>query len=206
MKANNAQAGATLIIVLALLLVMTLLGMMVVRGTLMGERMGANMYDRSLAFQQAESAMRQAEANVRHQIISRGMGWSIGVKCGEDSNTAAGGITDSLCAFPSNAFSGGGAACPDAGAKTNCWFNAADTLGAGNNSPVNAPPQYYVQFMGVRNTAIDLGLDSSANSSQYGGNPGVIREAVFRIVSRSHDPAAAPGRSVVVLQASIVAR
>ena len=56
------QRGVVLVIVLILLLVMTLLGLASVRGTLMEERMGANQFDRSLAFQAAEAALREGEA------------------------------------------------------------------------------------------------------------------------------------------------
>lgn len=55
------ESGISLIVVLLLLLVMTLLGLAVLRGTLLEERMSANMYDRSLAFQVAEGALRDAE-------------------------------------------------------------------------------------------------------------------------------------------------
>lgn len=55
------QTGISLIVVLLLLLVMTLLGLAVLRSTLMEERMSANMYDRSLAFQATEGALREAE-------------------------------------------------------------------------------------------------------------------------------------------------
>lgn len=56
------QEGVVLAVVLILLLVMTLLGLASLRGTLMEERMGAYQYDRSLAFQAAEAALREGEA------------------------------------------------------------------------------------------------------------------------------------------------
>jgi type IV pilus assembly protein PilX len=55
------QRGAILFIALILLLVMTLLILASVRGTVMQERMASNLYDRSLAFQAAEAALREAE-------------------------------------------------------------------------------------------------------------------------------------------------
>ncbi len=55
------QRGISLLIVLVLLLIMTLLGLAILRNTMMEERMTANMYERSLAFQAAESALRQGE-------------------------------------------------------------------------------------------------------------------------------------------------
>lgn len=59
---HGRQRGASLIVVLILLLVMTLLGLAVLRNTTLEERMTANLYDRSLSFQAAESALRQGEA------------------------------------------------------------------------------------------------------------------------------------------------
>ncbi|KGM50988.1 hypothetical protein N792_13025 [Lysobacter concretionis Ko07 = DSM 16239] len=57
-----AQRGIALVVVLILLLVMTLLGLAAMRGTLMEERMSANLLDRSLAFQAVEAALREGEA------------------------------------------------------------------------------------------------------------------------------------------------
>lgn len=58
----HAQRGVSLVIVLILLLIMTLLGLAVLRSTLLEERMAANLTDRSLSFQAAEAALREAEA------------------------------------------------------------------------------------------------------------------------------------------------
>lgn len=58
----HTQSGVSLVIVLILLLIMTLLGLAVLRSTLLEERMTANLFDRSLSFQAAEAALREAEA------------------------------------------------------------------------------------------------------------------------------------------------
>jgi type IV pilus assembly protein PilX len=55
------QRGAALFMVLMLLLVMTVLVLASMRGTVLQERMTANTYDRSLAFQAAEAALREGE-------------------------------------------------------------------------------------------------------------------------------------------------
>src|SRR5690606_30502218 len=108
-RVPSRQRGASLVVVLILLLVMTLLGLAVLRGTLLEERMSANMFDRSLAFQQAESALREAEGAVRDAVLAGGNGWVIGVKCGNDPDTGGlAGIDDSKCgATPPNVFTGG---------------------------------------------------------------------------------------------------
>lgn len=61
MKVRERERGAILFLALILLLVMTVLILSSVRGTVLQERMAANLYDRSLAFQAAEAALREAE-------------------------------------------------------------------------------------------------------------------------------------------------
>jgi type IV pilus assembly protein PilX len=58
------QRGATLVVVLILLLVMTLLGLASLRSTVLEERMTSNLLDRSLGFQVAEAGLREAEATL----------------------------------------------------------------------------------------------------------------------------------------------
>lgn len=60
--AGRKQRGVSLVVVMILLLVMTLLGLAVMRGTLLEERMSANLYDRGMSFQAAEAALREGEA------------------------------------------------------------------------------------------------------------------------------------------------
>ena len=55
------QRGMSLLTVLLLLLIMTLLGLASLRSVIMQERMSSNMLDRSVGFQVAESALREAE-------------------------------------------------------------------------------------------------------------------------------------------------
>lgn len=57
----GAQKGAILVIALLLLLVMTLLGLAAMQTTRLEERMAGNMRDVNIAFQGAESGLRDAE-------------------------------------------------------------------------------------------------------------------------------------------------
>ena len=68
---RRRQSGVALIVVLILLMVMTLLGLASLRGTLMEERMSANLFDRSLAFQAAGSALREGEARAGAAMFER---------------------------------------------------------------------------------------------------------------------------------------
>lgn len=62
------QAGAALIVALIMLLVMTLLGVTIARTTTMQERMAGNLRNKSIAFETAETALREGEDWVEDQI------------------------------------------------------------------------------------------------------------------------------------------
>lgn len=176
----NQQQGMSLVVVLILMLVMTIVGLAVIRGTVLRERMSANMYDRSLSFQAAESALREAEEAVRLAVVA---GQSIGTDCSAP--------TTACPVPPANAYTGGGAG----------WVNAADTQ---HNSA--GAPQYQVQYLGQRDSIDTLALGNSANEAQYGGSGGVVVESMYRIIVRSHDAALNPDRAVVVLQSNIAVK
>lgn len=121
--AGRPQQGAALIVVLILLLVMTLLGLTILRSTLMEERMSANLRDRSLSFQAAEAALREGEELAQANLPA----------AFPNSGCNAG-----LCSTPNpnnterwldNSFNG--------------WRNAATSVGA-----ITATPQFIVEYMG----------------------------------------------------------
>jgi len=61
---QTKQAGATLIVSLLILLVMTLLGVTAMQTNILEEKMSGNSKDVSLSLQAAEAALREAEAYV----------------------------------------------------------------------------------------------------------------------------------------------
>jgi type IV pilus assembly protein PilX len=75
----HRQRGIALIVVLILLVVMSLLAIVSLRGTLMEERMSANMMDRSLSFQAAEAALREGEALAATKPVLPASGCNNGV-------------------------------------------------------------------------------------------------------------------------------
>ena len=60
-KLSCRQKGAALVVSLILLLIMTIIGVTSLRTTTLEEKMAGNMRDKSLAFQAAEAALRDAE-------------------------------------------------------------------------------------------------------------------------------------------------
>jgi type IV pilus assembly protein PilX len=63
-RAAGAQRGVVLVVALVLLAIMSLVGLNAMRSVSSEERMAGHTYDRSVSFQAAESALREAEAVV----------------------------------------------------------------------------------------------------------------------------------------------
>jgi len=125
--ATSSQRGVTLIICLILLLVMSLLGVAAIKGVAMEERMAGQSYDRSLAFQATEAALREAELLLEAKPADPVSGCNL-----------VG--TLMLCATP---------ATTDTPRWENStftsWANAA-TIGTGT---LAVTPQYFVEFLGT---------------------------------------------------------
>ena len=175
-----AQQGAVLLFALVLLLIMTVLGLTSIRGVGLQQRMATNLYDRDLALQAAEAALSAAEAAIILNSDPVGM-----VDCSPTS-------IQSCEAVPANTFQN----------DNTGWVNIAPQYEV--NAAANlGTPQYYIQLMGRGETGIAFGQYSSANSVQYGVNPGVFGEQYYRITARSSNPADVQDRALVVLQATV---
>ena len=122
---RSHQHGAALMVVLMLLLIMSLLGIASLRSTLMEERMSAGMYDRSLSFQAAEAALREAEA------IAQGA---------PTFPTTAGTCSSGLCSALTQSGDG----------TEDRWKNTAFSAWQDGSSvgSATAAPQYIIEFMG----------------------------------------------------------
>lgn len=180
---RREQRGVALVVSLILLVLATLIGLASVRGTNLQERMSANMYDRSLAFQRAESALRAAEEAIR---LNGAIADLKGVDC-----SAAAGVPCPV--IPDNTFSG----------TSGNWV-AVDSSHDVNDARTPGTPEYFVQFMGIGRSESSLDLDSNADYAAYGGDGGQVDNiAFYRITARSSAPADAVERSIVVLQATV---
>lgn len=67
---STKQSGAVLFISLIILLIMTLLGITGMQTTILEEKMAGNYRDQTIAFQAAESTLRDAEKDIRSSRIS----------------------------------------------------------------------------------------------------------------------------------------
>ncbi|WP_421866889.1 pilus assembly PilX family protein [Motiliproteus sp.] len=68
-KKRQAQQGVTLIVCLIILVVLTLIGVGSIRDTTLEEKMAGNLRNRNLAFQAAESALREGENYIETVVV-----------------------------------------------------------------------------------------------------------------------------------------
>jgi type IV pilus assembly protein PilX len=175
----SRQRGVALIIALILLVVATLIGLAASRGTMLQSRMSGNTFDRSLAFQRSESALRAAEAAITAN-------WEITALNGVDCSPAS----LAQCAIvPADAFNGTSAN----------WINVGTTYDVNSNLAAGVP-QYQIHLIGTGTADNSFGASSNANSANYGSNAGPDNVAFYRVTARSSNPALSGGRAIVVLQ------
>ncbi|MDQ8024373.1 MAG: PilX N-terminal domain-containing pilus assembly protein [Moraxellaceae bacterium] len=167
------QRGIALLVVLILLLIMTLLGLASLRGTLLEERMSGNLFDRSLAFQAAETALRQGEAIAANPatVIPSG-------------STCASGV----CGPPTAGL--------DRSLGTTGWANAAALTGNTLAVPNASDLQYLVEYLGEYNTTAKCDQILGPNGKPK--DP-LCKAKLFRI-SAKYESA---GRASVILQSAL---
>lgn len=179
---RTQQQGISLLIVLILLLVMSILGIAVLRSSAMQERMAANLYDRSIAFQTAEAALRQVQFAVLGNTAIEGLQYgktlaelrtaSLPVFC------AADGICDQT-ASPR---------------ETPVWKTGTVTLADGKQASYT----YTIEYLGTGKGSTVQGVCETT----YGQNSYQCQRPMFRVTARGYGP----GRALATLQANIVSR
>ncbi|MDA1073999.1 MAG: PilX N-terminal domain-containing pilus assembly protein [Proteobacteria bacterium] len=153
------ERGVVLFIALVFLLVLTIAGVSSVQTTSLEERMARNTHDSVLAFQAAESALREAEAFVRNNVSST----APFTPAGNNGLWSAAAYTDQ-----------------DRWLVANVW-NDGSSLSRQTNSSlalVAAQPRYIVEWVATveRETNANL-IDSSYNAVSD-------RVEIFRITAR----------------------
>lgn len=180
---QSDQRGVALVVALLLLVVITLVGLAAVRGTIMQQKMAANLFDRQIAFQSAEAAMRAAAARIaaNPNDIAR--------------NCQAGGI---VC--PANPFD-------DTTLDPGKVIQVSSGTAAGQfviSSVAASQPQYVIENMGNwYDPNSSTGYNQSANAHNYGAQGTSATVVYYRVTARSGNPAVVGDRAVVVLQAMI---
>lgn len=196
----DRQRGATLLIALVLLVVMTLLGLSSIRSTSMQERMGANLYDRSLAFQAVESALREAEATISINTVVTN---SNGLYCPPNGIPPSCAVPGPSATQSATSGSGGGTAPPevvfverwkDTGTQWTAasgWWNSVDSAMKARLGGTNRRPEYIIEYMGEAEDGTGCGRrnDTSCRGPRYrvtarmpevDGLPNVILQTSYR--------------------------
>lgn len=180
------QRGVALVVALILLVVITLVGLAAVRGTIMQQKMASNLYDRQIAFQGAEAAMRAAAALV-----------------GSNPGIIARNCQASSVVCLTNPFN-------DPGLPSGSIHTVATGTAAGQFTVAgvaSGQPQYVVENMGNWvDTGSSTGFNQSANAQNYGAQGTSTTAVYYRITARSGDPAVVGDRAVVMLQAMVKQR
>lgn len=179
---RSRQRGVALAVALILLVVITLVGLAAVSGTIMQQKMSANFYDRQVAFQSTEAAMRQAALAIQATTTAAPAGFY------DCSTPASSSTAANTC--QSNPFTDPNV--PSSNIKT----VAASAYDAGNM--VASKPQYIVQYMG--NFPMPAPPVKQTSHTSYGGSSIKPTADFYRITARSGDPAVIGGRASVVLQ------
>lgn len=180
---GGRQQGIALVVALLLLVVVVLVGFAAIRGTIMQQKMAANLYDRQVAFQSAEAAIRVATARILTNPgdIAR--------------NCQAGGV---YC--QANPFN-------DPNFDSTKIVTVAKGTAAGQYTASGAAasqPQYVIENMGNwYDPSSSTGYNQSANAHNYGAQGTSTNVVYYRVTARSGNPEAIGNRAVVVLQAMI---
>jgi type IV pilus assembly protein PilX len=67
---HNNQKGATLIVALIMLLLLTIIGMASINDTNLQEKMAGNLREKNIAFQAAEAALRKGEETFKDKFVT----------------------------------------------------------------------------------------------------------------------------------------
>ena len=171
-QSQAKQQGVVLAVALIMLVLITLLSVSAMRSTIMEERMASNSHNNNLAFQMAETALRQAEgllnANPNALSVDKGRTQQVGgwqkVSCEV--------VLDSVDFYDEDNWRP-----PPPASAPACYY-----IGNADNAMSN-PPQYFIEFL-------------HAKTPQDATNP-EPRECFYRITARGYG---ADQNSVAMLQ------
>jgi type IV pilus assembly protein PilX len=158
--ALHRQQGASLVIALMFLIVLTILGLVSVRSSTLHERMAGNDRDRAIAFEAAEAALRDAEVDILDNLTPASP---------FDEDCTNGLCTPATIATPNW--------------QQVAWDDATsrvygDASGAGDYPvDVDQPPRYIVELLPDLPAGAGNSLNANVRSSTSGGT-------AYRITAR----------------------
>ena len=193
-SSRRLQRGAALIVALILLIVITLVGLAAIGTTILQNKAASNQYDRQVAFQSAEAAMRVATALIPNNpgLIARNCQTG-GTVCQANPFTDATLPAGSIHTVTANPASGG-----SSGSASATTFTASAVAAM--------QPQYVIEGMGnYVDPTVNTGFGNTANSRNYGVQGGSTTSIYYRITTRSCNPSDSrcSSRAIVTLQSVV---
>lgn len=185
------QDGIALIMAIIMLIIATLAGIAGIRSSSLQEKLSGNLYDRAIALQAAEAALKAAETQIITTDRTALLADSKIVNCTQAATNCP--------PIPSNTFS----YTDTAGWTT---LNNATTTNASLKADTN--PQYFIQYLGLKNSNAVTDTSQSANPLQYGATGGGSgsdspQNATYRVVARSSQPTANNDRSIALVSSLV---
>ncbi len=171
------QRGAVLVMALLMLFVLTLIGVSSINTTTMEEKMSGNTLNRHLAFQAAESVLREAEKFIQAAII---------IPTAQFSDAGLGGLY-TLGNGPSSTE-----------AVDPAWWTANNTVDyADTQQGIKTQPQYVIKYLGSSTQTAPTNINLLGGGSGGGGGNAQAPIHSYRITARG---TGASDNAVVVLQ------
>lgn len=195
---GNLQKGIVLIVALVMLIIMSILGITSVRTVALEEKMSGAAYDRSVAMQAAEAALRAGEQDAASKI-NMNIPSNVPLPSANTPN-----IVNGFVATPySGAYNwmmDGANWSSDAGNTETRALDASVALGAA----AGAQPRYLIEYRGIAACKPDLQKETAISNDDCRQNPGApaCNCHLFRITARSNP---AGGRAEVFLQSEFTA-
>jgi type IV pilus assembly protein PilX len=149
---RRRQEGAILVIALLFLVLLTIIGISSISGVTLEERMAGNLREQQIAFQAAESALRDAEIDLEPSIGGTGnRDTTLTISGGAFTNVCSGGFTAGVCRQPATPANSWQADIVSASGWD--WTDANKTVGYGTYTGAAAlpgvarAPRYVIEYL-----------------------------------------------------------
>lgn len=188
-QSPTKQQGIALIMAIIMLVIATLAGIAGIRNTSLQEKLAGNLYDRAIALQAAEIALNAAEDLIittdRAELLTN----SSILDCTQTGVDCP--------AIPPNTFN----------TDTNGW-TSVNSGGINQQLKADSNPQYFIQYLGLKNSNAVSDTSQSANPLQYGATGGGSgsdspQNGTYRVIARSSQPTANNDRAIAVVSSLV---
>ena len=142
---RQSQSGATLAITLIILFIITLLGVSTIQVTQLQEKMSANLQDKELSFNAAETALAAGEA------------WILSLTSQPASNALCTAYPCVISAYQNL----------DLSSQNASWWAANSTQYSSTLDNVTSPPRYIVEFLQFIPDTPEVGSSAAQTTGTY---------------------------------------